>query len=90
MTSAPAPASSSAYLVHTRPGDGTVITERFNTADERLHTLRKQAQERFPGRDVPKTPSDTDEASYLAQLLSFFLMLHNGKVTLEDITLPAE
>lgn len=83
-------ATPAVFALHTHPGDGTVVTERFNTAEDRLESLRQRAQERFPGRDVPGTPSDTDEAPYLAQLLGFFLMLHDGKVLLEDIALPAE
>jgi hypothetical protein len=86
MSLTPAPAISSPYIVHTHPGDGTVSTERFETAQERLDSLRRRAQAYFPGRDVPRTPADTDEAAYLAQLLGFFLMLKRGKVTLEDVT----
>jgi hypothetical protein len=84
------PTTTNRFAVHTYSGDGKVNTERFNTAEERLCSLRKRAQDRFPGRDVPRTPSDTDEASYLAQLLGFFLMLNDGKVTLEDVTVPEE
>lgn len=91
MPKTSAPAIAAHYILHTDLGDGKPPTsERFSTAEERLETLRKRAQERFPGRDVPRTPSDTDEASYLAQLLGFFLMLHDGKVLLEEIALPAE
>lgn len=78
------------FAVHTHSGRGSTATERFNTAQERLDTLRQRAQEYFPGRDVPRTPPDTDEATYLAQLLGFFLMLHDGKVTLEDSTNTGE
>jgi hypothetical protein len=76
--------------VHTDSGDGRVNTESFLTAEERLVSLRRRAKEYFPGRDVPRTPSDTGEATYLAHLLGFFLMLHDGKVTLEDVTNVAE
>jgi hypothetical protein len=86
MSATAAPTLNSAHLVHTYPGDGTVSSERFRTAEERLESLRRRAKEYFPGRDVPRTPSDTDEAAYLAQLLGFFLMLNDGKVILEDVT----
>ncbi|MCB5280479.1 hypothetical protein [Arthrobacter sp. ES1] len=79
--------SAPAYIVHTEPGDGSpTVSDSFPTAQSRLDSLRQRAQEYFPGRDVPRTPSDTDEAAYLAQLLGFFLMLHDGEVTLENVT----
>jgi hypothetical protein len=78
-------ATANCFAVHTHPGDGSISTERFQTAQERLDSLRQRAQEYFPGRSVPRTPSGTDEAAYLATLLGFFLMLNDGKVTLEDV-----
>lgn len=91
MTAPSAPATAAAYIVHTECGDGQpAASESFHTAQERLDSLRQRARGYFPGRDVPGTPSDTDEATYLAQLLGFFLMLHDGKVTLEDVTVAGE
>jgi hypothetical protein len=80
------PTTTSCFAVHTDSGDGNVRTERFHTVQDRLDSLRRRAQAYFPGRDVPRTPADTDEAAYLAQLLGFFLMPNDGKVTLEDVT----
>lgn len=77
------------FAIHTDRGDGKpVVSESFSTAQERLDRLRQRAQAYFPGKDVPTTPADTDEAAYLAKLLGFFLMLQDGKVTLEDVIVP--
>lgn len=76
------PTPRSAYAVHTDPGDGRTITESFGTPEERLRSLRLRAQAYFPGRAVPRALGVTDEAEYLAQLLGFFLMINNGRVTL--------
>lgn len=86
MSSLPGNPNSPQYLVHTHPGDGSVASETFWTAEQRLDGLRKRAQAYFPGRTVPPTPAGADEAAYLAQLLGFFLMLNDGSVTLEDVT----
>jgi hypothetical protein len=84
------PTTANCFAVHTDSGEGDVSTERFSAARDRLDSLRQRAQEYFPGRDVPRTPADTDEAPYLAQLLGFFLMFKGGKVTLEDVTILKE
>ncbi|MFJ2662573.1 hypothetical protein [Arthrobacter koreensis] len=80
------PTPRTAYAVHTDPGDGQTVTESFVTPEERLHRLRQRAQAYFPGRPVPRALGVTDEAEYLAQLLGFFLMINNGRVTLSGPT----
>lgn len=91
MPAPSAPTIALPYIVHTDHGDGQPpASESFHTAQERLDSLRQRAQEYFPGRNVPRTPAGTDEATYLAQLLGFFLMLNDGKVTLEDIANAGE
>jgi len=90
MTATAPPPVRSRFLVHTLPGDGSVSTSRFATAEDRLEHLRQRALEYFPASPLPSAPPGTDEAAYLAQLLGFFLMLNDGSVTLEDVRFSGE
>lgn len=78
------------FCIVTDPGNGPVTTESFETAEERLETLRARARAYFPGTDVPKPLGPTGEEEYLAMLLGFFLMLTDGKVSLTENPRPAE
>jgi hypothetical protein len=83
-------ASAPCFAVRTDSGDGNIHTALFNTAQARLDHLRQRAQEYFPGRTVPRAKGVTDEAVYLAQLLSFFLMIRDGKVSLIESVIREE
>lgn len=76
------------FIVITDPGgagDAPVDTEYFETARERLESLRARTRAYFPNAAVPAPLGPTPEDEYLALLLSFFLMLSDGKVTLAEI-----
>lgn len=83
MTQQPAPLP---FAIHTDPGNGQVFTERYATAEERLARLWERAQGYFPGARVPIPPGVDDTATYLAQLLGFFLMIDDGSVTLVTLS----
>lgn len=82
--------STISFDVRTDPGDGPIRTDRFVSAQERLESLRQRAREYFPGATVPQPRGGSAEDVYLAQLLGFFLMLTDGKVTLHESTDTAQ
>lgn len=78
------PPAGAGFAVHTDTGSGEISTERFETAQARLDSLRERAQAYFPDAALPTPRGKHEEDVYLAQLLGFFLMLSDGSVTLSE------